>query len=448
MTIRTFQPQGRRIRTVSTTACLTAIVVGQLAVTGCSSGAGEQPKTAASAGTKTDGSLWRTVLTCLRQHGYPLPDPSIGPDGKPQFTAAEQQQVNAAVKATGTACTGGGLYLPPLTGDAQRVSQSFTATPLTDLGTGTYKGFAGGLYPGGSNTMPPAHAAAGLAAAQQIQPLDTTGHSNPAGKIVLLSIGMSNASAEWCGTTTCASTRPTGRSFMVQAAADPAVNHQTLAIVNGARGGQVASTWATPTAQNYDTTRDQQLKPLCLTEAQVQVVWLKQADLTPDTALPSPSADAYTLERAMGDDLRALKGRYPNLKQVFLTSRIYGGYATDVLNPEPYAYESGFSVKWLIQAQIQQMAHNGTVVDPHAGNLNDTTTASWIAWAPYLWADATHPRSDGLTWQHSDLTSDGTHPSASGIAKIGTALLNFFLNTPQTRCWFRAPAQGARCAAA
>jgi len=48
----------------------------------------------------------------------------------------------------------------------------------------------------------------------------------------------------------------------------------------------------------------------------------------------------------------------------FLSSRIYAGYATTLLNPEPYAFESGFSVQRLVQAQIKQMADRQ--IDPIA----------------------------------------------------------------------------------
>ncbi len=338
---------------------------------------------------------------------------------------------------------------------------SFVATPLTDMGSRTYKGVSGGLYPDG-NSVPPAQAAAGLARARRVQPLDADGTPSPTGKIALLSISMSNGSAEWCGATTCRSTAPSGQSFMVQAAASPAVNHQTLMIVNGAHGGQAAARWTSPTSPDYDVVRDQQLAPLGLTEKQVQVIWLKEADAYPTVALPlrpGPQAanqvpDASTLETELGEILRALRVRYPNLQEVFLSSRIYGGYASspikDVarLNPEPYAYESGFSVKWVIQAQIEQMGNGGAVTDARAGDLNDNTVAPWVAWGPYLWADGTVRRSDGLVWLRSDFASDGTHPSPSGIAKVGTALLGFFLDSPYTRCWFRAPAQHAQCALA
>ena len=336
--------------------------------------------------------------------------------------------------------------MPPLSPAALRRSRSFAAAPLTDLGLGSYEGFTGGLYPGGQNTMPPAQSAVGLARARLVRPLDANGDPSPRGKIGLVAISMSNGSAEWCGLTTCASTAPAGQSFMAQATASRSVNHQTLVIANGAHGGQVAGRWTSPASPDYDYIRYQQLASVGLTEKQVQDIWLEQANAYPTTALPSPHADAYSLETELGQILRAVKIRYPSLREVFISSRAYGGYAVTTLNPEPYAYETGFSVKWVIQAQIQQMQHGGQVTDPRAGNLNYDTVAPWIAWGPYFWADGTHPRSDGLTWLRADFAPDGTHPSSSGIAKAGTMLLDFFLNSPYTRCWFRAPAQRARCA--
>jgi hypothetical protein len=311
--------------------------------------------------------------------------------------------------------------------------------PLIDMGTGTYLGFKGGLYPGAANRMPAAHEAAGLDHAAAIEPRNVAGDPDPAGRYVLVSIGMSNTTQEFCSPS---SDLPcTSWSFMGRAAVDPAVNHATLAIVNGAAGGQSADTWDSPTDPNYDRVRDTRLIPQGLSEAQVQIAWVKVANHGPTASLPAANADAYTLETQMGDIVRALKVRYPNLQQVFLSSRIYAGYATTTLNPEPYAYESGFAVKWIVQAQIDQMAHGGVPVDPRAGDLDYGTVAPWIAWGSYLWAAGPRPRSDGLVWLPPDFQADGTHPSQSGQSKVGAMLLDFFKRSSTTACWFT----GAGC---
>jgi len=315
-----------------------------------------------------------------------------------------------------------------------------SAVPISDLGPQDYLGsFQGGLYPGGLNTMPAAHAGVGQLRAANIQPRAGNGSPSPTGKYVLLSVGMSHATQEWCAKsgTTCNSW-----SFSGKAAADGAVNHGALVIANGAEGSQTALFWDSPTDPDYDRVKNTVLAPIGLTEAQVQAVWLKEADPQPSTSLPASQADAYKLETSLGNIVRALKSRYPNLQVVFISSRSYAGYAVSTLNPEPYAYESGFAVKWLIQAQIDQMNNGGTVVDGRAGNLNYNTVAPWIAWGPYLWANGDTPRSDGLRWVPSDFEADGTHPSTSGETKVANLLLSFFKTEPHASCWFLA---GATC---
>lgn len=304
--------------------------------------------------------------------------------------------------------------------------------PLTEMGSRTYLGFQGGLYPGGLNTIPVAHFAAGMAAAAAMQPLDSEGRPSPAGKVVLLSIGMSNTTQEFCSAGGRLACEPW--TFMGRAAADPEVNDVSLAIVNGARGGQDASAWDAPDEREYARIRDEVLAPRGLGEAQVQVAWVKVANARPAASLPGPDADAYRLEAQMGDIARALKARYANLRLAFFSSRIYGGYATTTLNPEPYAFESGLAVKWLVESQIEQTA--GGAADSLAGDLTIGTAAPWIGWGPYLWADGRIARSDGLTWEPADFQSDGTHPSQSGEAKVGTLLLEFFKSLPLTSCWF------------
>ncbi|HEX9603648.1 MAG TPA: hypothetical protein VF973_07825 [Myxococcales bacterium] len=312
-----------------------------------------------------------------------------------------------------------------------------TKRPITDLGTGCYLQYRGGLYPNGENALSGAHLAAGLAAAAQIAPLDVAGQPSASGKYVLVSIGMSNTTQEFCNdgqqVGTCL---PPG--FVASAASDAAVNHTTLAIVNGAAGGRAASSWVSATSAEYDRIRDTWLTPLGLSEAQVQIGWVKVANPGPTASLPAANADAFALLTSIGQIARAMKTRYPNLRQIFISSRIYAGYATTPLNPEPYAYESAFSVKWAIESQIAQMA--GGAADARAGDLRyDTSVASWLGWGPYLWADGTNARSDGLTWVVSDFSpSDGTHPAMSAREKVAGMLLTFFKTSPAASCWFLA----------
>jgi hypothetical protein len=315
---------------------------------------------------------------------------------------------------------------PTPAGDTARI-------PLSDLGTGTYRGFVGGLYPNGSNAPPASHAARGLAQARLIQPLDPQGRPSPTGKYVLLSIGMSNVTQEFCAEigTDC-----NPWTFSGKAAADPTVNHSTLYIANGAMASQTADLWDSPTEFNYNRVRDSVLARAGLSEAQVQIVWLGAVRRQPTVGLPDANADAYILNGWLGDVVRALKIRYPNLRQIYVSSRTYAGFASIPLNPEPYAYETGFAYKWLVEAQIKQLDGGG--IDARAGDLSPSQTA-WLAWGAYFWAgDSAHPRGDGLFWVRADFEGDGTHESPLGEEKAARLLFEFFKNAPPARCWFLA----------
>jgi hypothetical protein len=306
--------------------------------------------------------------------------------------------------------------------------------PLTQLGTSTYRGFQGGLYPGGSNAVPAAHAALGATFARNIRPLNAAGQPDANGKVVLLSVGMSNTTQEFCGggPMSCQSI-----SFVGQALADPAVDRSHLVMVDGAQGGKTIVDWDNITDATYTTVRDTRLAALGVTEAQVQAVWLKQATPGPTAALPAANADAYTIVSGLGSVVRTLKMRYPNLQVVFLSSRIYAGYAQPgTLNPEPFAYETGFAVKWLVEAQIAQ-GPNGPP-DARAGDLQAGIVAPWLAWGPYLWANGATPRADGLVWVPEDFQADFTHPNTSARQKVGALLLAFMKASPQASCWFLA----------
>jgi hypothetical protein len=292
--------------------------------------------------------------------------------------------------------------------------------PLTELGTGEYQGKEGGLYPSGKNERPREHDVLALALAKKAQPLDLAGTPAKDGKVVLLSIGMSNTTQEF-------------RAFKKLADADKAKNPKVI-LVDGAQGGMTAARIKNPDDNDAGTkfwkTVDERLKEAGVSPAQVQVVWLKEADAGPTVKWPKYPEK---LQAEMAEIARVLLKRFPNIKLVYLSSRIYGGYATTKLNPEPYAYESGFAVKWLIEQQIK--GDKTLNCDPEKGLVK----APWLSWGPYLWANGTTKRADGLSYDRDDLAADGTHPTASGADKIAKQLLQFFKSDTTTKPWFLAP---------
>jgi PKD repeat protein len=296
----------------------------------------------------------------------------------------------------------------------------FDSTPLNDLGTGTYEGYTGGLYLNGADNPPAATQTYAQNLAQNIVPLNSSGSPDPHGLIGMVSVGMSNASMEFSQGSS---------SFMGQADADPAKNPQ-LVIVNGAEPGMDAPHWVDPTAKPWIDLQTK-ITSAGLTAAQVQVAWVKEAIEYPYKIGGFP-VSAQALQTDLEDIARDLLTNFPNIKIAYFSSRTHA-YTTDLgsANPEPWAYEGGFAVQWMMQDQI-----NGT------GNMNydpskGTVVAPLVLWGPYLWATST-PRSDGFTWDQSDVISDDIHPSASGIAKVGNEMISFFKTDATTTPWFLA----------
>jgi hypothetical protein len=282
--------------------------------------------------------------------------------------------------------------------------------PLTDLGTGTYRGARGGLYPGGTNEPPASHLEAGIRLARAVEPLDAEGNPDPNGNYALVSVGMSNASAEF-------------QAFMQLAGTDPSID-RNLVVVDGAQGGAAAARWTadSPTWQELDA----RLAEAGVSPQQVQVAWVKQTNQGggswPDYA--------ETLQQDLAEIAQVLKSRYPNLKLAYFSSRTYGGYSVGGLNPEPFAYQTGFAVKWLVEAQIEG---DPSLDFPGQGAGADVP---WMAWGPYLWADGTVSRGDGLRWACPDFIGGGIHPSLSGAQKVAQLLHGFFRTDPTAREWY------------
>jgi hypothetical protein len=289
---------------------------------------------------------------------------------------------------------------------------SIGAVPLSELGTGTYQGYPGGLYGSGQNTPPAAHLAQGLARMAAVVPRDAAGQPAAAGRIVVVSIGMSNTTQEF-------------GAWLTLAHGDP-MRNPAVTIVDGAQGGQDAVAVANPAAPFWSVV-DQRLASAGVTPQQVQVVWLKEAIAGVGGGFPGA---AVQLQGLLAQIARNLRARYPNVVLCFCSSRTYAGYATTALNPEPYAYESAFAVQWLVAQQAQGDPQLNC--DPAAGPV----LAPWLGWGPYLWADGTTPRADGLVWTCADVQPDGTHPSPAGRAKVAGLLQQFFTTDPLAAPWY------------
>jgi hypothetical protein len=274
---------------------------------------------------------------------------------------------------------------------------SLTSTgliPLTDMGKRRYHGSRGGLYPGGVNRPPLMYLRKGLAASKQVRPID--------GKIVLLSIGMANATAEFS-------------AFKRSSDRDLEVNPK-LVVVDGAQDGFDATNVLSKPV--YWDNVDDRLAAAGVSASQVEVVWLKESIAGEHRRFPN---DAKALQTALRRIIATMRFRYPKLKIVYLSSRTYAGYAVTGLNPEPAAYDSGYAVRGVIQDR-----------------MNNRLKGAWVAWGPYLWTDGLAGRSDGLTWSCDDVENDGTRPSKSGVQKVVSLLTAFFKTDPTAKRWYLA----------
>jgi hypothetical protein len=313
-------------------------------------------------------------------------------------------------------CTAALAALSTASASAQNCSNTSVGfTPLIDLGPGFYQGFEGGLYPGGSIVRPMAHEIAGLGEVTQIVPRNAQGQPDPQGRIVVMSLGMSNAAIHW-------------NAFTQMSNADP-LRSSKVFLFQGAHGGIPAEEMDDPSEPYWVSILPQKMQQAGVTPAEVQVIWMLQANAGPTAPFPQ---HAQALRGQMADILRIARDKLPNARIAYLANRIYAGYATTQLNPEPWAYEQSFAVKWLVEDQMQ--GDPALNFDPDLGAVE----APWLAWGPYTWADGLIPRSDGLTWVCSDFNPDGTHPSTQGAQKNMGFLLDFVHSDTTARSWYLA----------
>ncbi len=267
----------------------------------------------------------------------------LGADGKELADGLRAKELKEGAQVTVTVEREDGgpvikaIRLGKQAGDKKEDGKSSVGfKPLTEMtAKDKYKGEDGGLYGGGKNEPPEAHQKAARKETAWIVPLDGEGKPAKNGNIVLVSISMSNATQEF--------------SFFKQVADKDADKSPLLTIVDCAQGGQAMAEWVDPKGKPWEEA-DRRLTAAKVTPQQVQVAWIKLANKGPSGEL---AEHGKKLQKNTLAVLHNAKARFPNLRVVYLGSRIYGGYSTGRLNPEPYAYEGAFVVRWLIQDQIK-----------------------------------------------------------------------------------------------
>ncbi len=248
-----------------------------------------------------------------------------------------------------------------------------------------------GLYDGG-NTMPPTH----RAVAPAVGPI--------AGTVGVVALGMSNTMREWA-------------SFAALAKNSCSLK-PTLTLANGALEGVSMRDWAAPHGRAWEMAKNR-IRRNGLDPISVQIAWVKMGSKAHHLSNRTAVERVQQERRWLKTILEQASEHFPNLRQVFMTSRSYAGYSQTPEHHEPVTgFDNGLAVR-------------GVVADSIGG-----LTAVWTAWGPYLWANGRSVRIDGHNWEPVDFTADGVHPADPGARKVGRLLMRFFQGEPLTACWF------------
>lgn len=262
-------------------------------------------------------------------------------------------------------------------------AQSVVALP--ELGTGFYKGEQGGLYPDGLNVPPASYLAELEAMAAQLAQDD---------ELVVACLGMSMMQNACSG-------------FINNGYASGANVNPALYVINAAVGSKQQN-WELVDHRVWSDSKSR-LASVGYVPEDVDVILYHNAWAGPTLPFPDHSLMMMDSLRVTMDNIVY---HYPNTQIIYLNSRHYGGWNPDSKSPEPWAYEEGFSYKWLIEERI-----NGEIDTP------------LLAWQAYQWVP---------TWPQSFFVEDGLHLSLEGQAASAEVWANFFSTSSYIAPWYLA----------
>jgi hypothetical protein len=288
------------------------------------------------------------------------------------------------------------------------------SVPINDLGTDTYMGAVGGLYPAGANSPSGQYAIDLHNASVSIVPLDTFGRvSNTKGKVVFLSLGSSTGGNNM-------------KTLKAKTQGNPLTNPKLLLISgnNGSGNGSLNS------IQNindpYWAHVAQVVKGNKSSYRQAQVIYLETDDSVKVFTWPErPIAVKNSIENC----LRVIKQQFVNVKVVYVLGRTKTFGNLKLYNKEPAPYFFGWACKWAIEDQI-----NGVPGTEYTGS---NAVAPMITWGFYQWADSTPRKTDGFYWVQSS-TRDNLHASYSWQDTLATRFQKFLLTDQYASIWYAA----------
>jgi len=286
--------------------------------------------------------------------------------------------------------------------------------PINDLGTRTYFGFTGGLYPGGANSPSGQYARDLGNFARSILPLNASGvkDSSANGKIAFISLGGS-----------------TGGNLMNALKAKTDGNTKTNPFLNLVSCSNGYSSGSFNSIMNpndpYWQHVDQVLKGHSISYRQVQVIYIESEDSTNLIFFPGR---AYRVRNEFEACMRLCKIKFTNLKLVYVEGRTTTFDKYQIPNREPSLYYNGWGEKFAIQDQI-----NGKSGTQYKG---DSAVAPLVTWAWYQWANGTTtPRQDGFVWT-KNMTTDGIHATDAGEDTLASRFQNFLLTDRYASIWY------------
>lgn len=298
--------------------------------------------------------------------------------------------------------------------NCQQQRQSFI--PINELGSGYFRGYQGGLYPGGSNTLSGNYLQDLTQISDAIQPLDSNGQFSKGGYVVFIGVGASNPRTEF-------------QAFQKMTDTFRNINKR-LKTVNTCIGGQGVQKM-NQANDNYWKQADKMMDSMGLSNLQVQIAWLETENTaSADSSFPGGPRSLVSDVRVL---LQMMKVKYPNLKVCYLSARTYAGWVSGGTGrglEYPRDYYNGWAMKWVIDSAIYRA--NGFEY------LGSTPEIPMPVYSTYNWTNGEQLRLDGFSVDcDTDFGGDGLHLSIAGENKIGEQLFRFFNTDINTTKWFR-----------